>query len=246
MDQDHEQILQSQNVLSKARLIDALYDIVLNKKIFYFTLGKNIIIMIICILSLVVYWEDTGCDRLKTVICLIILSTLISTILLVYKYKYMIRSTKIDIECCECSLIPYSIKLCFEVIVVASCISSGCFATSVCKSTYQIFNIFMVFISIYSILNFIWAYLLYILFRVSTKFRLWLLSFFLAGQLKIIKYIENKGDICPMCTENYKINDELVILPCDHGFHTNCITTLIINKNACPLCVNLDTYTTIV
>ena len=61
--------------------------------------------------------------------------------------------------------------------------------------------------------------------------------------LKRIKY--NKTYIlynqkCPICIEEIKINDDVIILTCNHGFHMFCITEWIkknIKKNRyCPIC----------
>ena len=61
--------------------------------------------------------------------------------------------------------------------------------------------------------------------------------------LKRIKY--NKSYIlynqkCPICIEEIKINDDVIILTCNHGFHMFCITEWIkknIKKNRyCPIC----------
>ena len=61
--------------------------------------------------------------------------------------------------------------------------------------------------------------------------------------LKRIKY--NKSYIlynqkCPICIEEIKINDDVIILTCNHGFHMICLTEWIkknIKKNRyCPIC----------
>jgi hypothetical protein len=45
-------------------------------------------------------------------------------------------------------------------------------------------------------------------------------------------------DICVICTENFKNEDKVIILPCNfhHVFHENCIKSWIKNKTICPLC----------
>lgn len=44
---------------------------------------------------------------------------------------------------------------------------------------------------------------------------------------------------CAICLEEYKIDDKIIILNCNHNFHENCIENLIPNENKnslCPLC----------
>ena len=43
---------------------------------------------------------------------------------------------------------------------------------------------------------------------------------------------------CSICLENYKNNDDSIILPCIHIFHAECIKKWMKNKNTCPICKN--------
>lgn len=48
---------------------------------------------------------------------------------------------------------------------------------------------------------------------------------------------EIKNDICNICMDEYNIGDTLVILPCDHDFHIDCIKNWLCNeKVTCPNC----------
>ena len=61
--------------------------------------------------------------------------------------------------------------------------------------------------------------------------------------LKRIKYNKSYtlfNQKCPICIEEIKINDDVIILTCNHGFHMTCITEWIkkdLKKNRyCPIC----------
>ena len=41
---------------------------------------------------------------------------------------------------------------------------------------------------------------------------------------------------CIICLEQYEIGQRLIILPCDHEYHEQCIKTWLNEKNRCPLC----------
>lgn len=56
-----------------------------------------------------------------------------------------------------------------------------------------------------------------------------------------IKKIKIKDDElllneCIICLENYKKNDEISILSCDHYYHTKCLNEWLKKKEECPLC----------
>lgn len=62
------------------------------------------------------------------------------------------------------------------------------------------------------------------------------------NKLKVIKLNDHnineyKDKECNICLDNYKNNDELKILPCNHLFHSNCIHNWLCNeKITCPIC----------
>ena len=53
----------------------------------------------------------------------------------------------------------------------------------------------------------------------------------------INKLTEDKKKCC-ICLENFKINDETMILPCIHIFHSNCIKAWMKRQLFCPICKN--------
>merc|ERR1712129_660404 len=44
------------------------------------------------------------------------------------------------------------------------------------------------------------------------------------------------GPSCAICMQQYKIGDELRILPCKHEFHCECVDKWLPMKKICPLC----------
>lgn len=60
------------------------------------------------------------------------------------------------------------------------------------------------------------------------------------AKLDIYKNIEKSessdNKSCAICIEDYKDNDEIGILFCNHMFHKNCMTDWNKNSNRCPLC----------
>lgn len=59
-------------------------------------------------------------------------------------------------------------------------------------------------------------------------------------KLKKIKFRNEDSDkyqTCAICLEDYKENEELRILPCEHEYHKNCIDEwLVKNNSSCPKC----------
>jgi len=43
-------------------------------------------------------------------------------------------------------------------------------------------------------------------------------------------------DECSICLENYKINDKIINLNCNHKFHKDCLKLWIKKNNTCPQC----------
>jgi len=47
----------------------------------------------------------------------------------------------------------------------------------------------------------------------------------------------NALEPCSICTDEFKVNEQVVMLPCLHGFHDNCIYSWLDNlKTTCPVC----------
>jgi len=46
----------------------------------------------------------------------------------------------------------------------------------------------------------------------------------------------SKGKDCAICQEDYKENDRMVTMPCDHLFHKECAITWLNLHNTCPSC----------
>ena len=41
---------------------------------------------------------------------------------------------------------------------------------------------------------------------------------------------------CAVCMEDYKVGDQIRVLPCQHEFHAACVDVWLKTKRACPLC----------
>ena len=46
----------------------------------------------------------------------------------------------------------------------------------------------------------------------------------------------NEIKICPICLDNYKIDDKIIYLPCFHLYHSKCIKKWLKCSKNCPLC----------
>ena len=57
-------------------------------------------------------------------------------------------------------------------------------------------------------------------------------------EIYISQDIIDKAEIkdCPICLEEYSIENKICYLPCFHFFHSECIKTWLKNSNKCPLC----------
>lgn len=52
---------------------------------------------------------------------------------------------------------------------------------------------------------------------------------------------------CPICLEEVSLTDDLIQLPCEHGFHSHCIDAWFDKKSFCPICrktIDLDDLNT--
>ena len=43
-------------------------------------------------------------------------------------------------------------------------------------------------------------------------------------------------DVCPVCLEDFGVNQKVCLVSCNHMFHENCIVQWLRQKNTCPLC----------
>ena len=44
------------------------------------------------------------------------------------------------------------------------------------------------------------------------------------------------NDLCCICRENYSINQDVLLLPCNHFFDEDCIKKWFCQQNTCPVC----------
>lgn len=56
---------------------------------------------------------------------------------------------------------------------------------------------------------------------------------------QICTYIDQTGDICSICLENFEQNDVIHIYTCTHIFHSECSIELQKKFTICPLCRTL-------
>ncbi|XP_057290168.1 uncharacterized protein LOC130612840 [Hydractinia symbiolongicarpus] len=50
------------------------------------------------------------------------------------------------------------------------------------------------------------------------------------------RLMTSKNVSCTVCLEDYEDGEELMLCPCGHGYHRECIKKWILRKNTCPLC----------
>ena len=55
-------------------------------------------------------------------------------------------------------------------------------------------------------------------------------------KIRKIKEDELLLNECIICLENYKKDDKISILSCDHYYHTKCLNEWLKKKEECPLC----------
>lgn len=59
------------------------------------------------------------------------------------------------------------------------------------------------------------------------------------NNLPVIKMNENqlkKYEKCPICLENFKLEEKAVLLPCNHSYHEICLRSWFKQQNHCPFC----------
>uniref|UniRef100_A0A667ZGH7 RING finger protein 122 n=1 Tax=Myripristis murdjan TaxID=586833 RepID=A0A667ZGH7_9TELE len=50
------------------------------------------------------------------------------------------------------------------------------------------------------------------------------------------KKLNLHGQTCAVCLEDFKVKDELGVLPCQHAFHRKCLVKWLEVRCVCPMC----------
>ncbi|KAI2661346.1 RING finger protein 122 [Labeo rohita] len=50
------------------------------------------------------------------------------------------------------------------------------------------------------------------------------------------KKLNLHGQTCAVCLEDFKVKDELGVLPCQHAFHRRCVVKWLEVRCVCPMC----------
>ena len=59
------------------------------------------------------------------------------------------------------------------------------------------------------------------------------------AKMNEVKYKSLNNDRCPICYEDFNINESVIVLDCEHNYHNNCIKKWLCEcANTCPLCKN--------
>lgn len=63
-------------------------------------------------------------------------------------------------------------------------------------------------------------------------------SYILNKKIKKVKEsdLENLLNECSICLDEYKINDKIMILDCEHIYHKECIKLWLDKNDNCPIC----------
>ena len=56
------------------------------------------------------------------------------------------------------------------------------------------------------------------------------------NKIKDLSKLNDENKACIFCLEDYKINDNTIVLPYFHFFHENCIKNWVKARPSCPLC----------
>lgn len=58
------------------------------------------------------------------------------------------------------------------------------------------------------------------------------------NRLRTEKFRDSRcsDDSCPICLDQFQPSTDIVVLPCNHGFHKNCIEPWLKMHSECPLC----------
>jgi hypothetical protein len=55
-------------------------------------------------------------------------------------------------------------------------------------------------------------------------------------EISDLSKIPNEKKECVICLTKYELNDKVILLPCTHMFHTECIKSWFKNQDTCPIC----------
>ncbi|XP_078430777.1 putative E3 ubiquitin-protein ligase RHG1A isoform X2 [Wolffia australiana] len=59
-------------------------------------------------------------------------------------------------------------------------------------------------------------------------------------RLSTRSYVQSRNkEHCIVCLEEYKEGEEVAVLQCSHLFHPNCISTWLMHRNVCPICMRV-------
>ncbi|XP_070991153.1 RING finger protein 122-like [Oncorhynchus clarkii lewisi] len=50
------------------------------------------------------------------------------------------------------------------------------------------------------------------------------------------KKLNLQGQTCAVCLEDFRVKDELGVLPCQHAFHQSCLVKWLEVRCVCPMC----------
>uniref|UniRef100_A0A8C1XZ49 RING finger protein 122 n=1 Tax=Cyprinus carpio TaxID=7962 RepID=A0A8C1XZ49_CYPCA len=62
---------------------------------------------------------------------------------------------------------------------------------------------------------------------------IWAMQVILKGDPKKLNL---HGQTCAVCLEDFKVKDELGVLPCQHAFHRRCVVKWLEVRCVCPMC----------
>uniref|UniRef100_A0A8C5WJ51 RING-type domain-containing protein n=1 Tax=Leptobrachium leishanense TaxID=445787 RepID=A0A8C5WJ51_9ANUR len=51
--------------------------------------------------------------------------------------------------------------------------------------------------------------------------------------------------LCAVCLEDFKVKEELGLCPCNHAFHSKCLTKWLEVRNSCPMCNKMISVTSL-
>lgn len=44
------------------------------------------------------------------------------------------------------------------------------------------------------------------------------------------------NETCSICLEDFEVEEEIQLAPCNHGYHVHCLSYWLSIKNTCPMC----------
>ena len=59
-------------------------------------------------------------------------------------------------------------------------------------------------------------------------------DYLLARETELIEDIDD--DPCSICLEEFVVPNRIIVLPCEHKFHSDCIKSWISQDSSCPIC----------